>query len=457
MTTTTSAPGPCSLEPSFENCRRVGFGFFYARIDGQTVYVNDLLGDKQQIYQVFIPLTGLPGIQSTLSGQPLTSAEIFQTAQARGILGQRAIQRDDLAVHGIHPSPGYPLRVGFRLAEDTVNPYSQQGSLEVQREISGYALSVGYNYNRGIHIIRPLDLNVYQAGANEAADRSWVHNPLILQDNVYGSWARSYYHAMIVQLKKRFSRGFTVSAHHTWSKHIDENTDYNSSFEPHVQWDARGELALSHFHRKHRFVAHAVAQSPWKTTSGQGFGKNLLADFTLSGIMLARSGAPFNLNAGFDTIGDRHNDTHRPWGLGRNVGVGPSYLGLDMRLARTFTLSERMSVETIGEMFNILNKTFQGGERGRRQCVARRSASQAGRPSRASHRAFLICVCLRPATVSVHSAPLVLARAARRRPFRRHGGWQFQSGTRWDRVSSAITRTIRRPMTRNNSITRSDL
>ncbi|MCY4594708.1 MAG: carboxypeptidase regulatory-like domain-containing protein [Bryobacterales bacterium] len=348
--------------PDSKTVVRGGFGFFYARIDGQTVYVNDLLGDKQQIYQVFIPLTGLPGIQSTLSGQPLTSAEIFQTAQARGILGQRAIQRDDLAVHGIHPSPGYPLRVGFRLAEDTVNPYSQQGSLEVQREISGYALSVGYNYNRGIHIIRPLDLNVYQAGANEAG-RPIVgfHNPLILQDNVYGSWARSYYHAMIAQLKKRFSRGFTVSAHHTWSKHIDENTDYNSSFEPHVQWDARGELALSHFHRKHRFVAHAVAQSPWKTTSGQGFGKNLLADFTLSGIMLARSGAPFNLNAGFDTIGDRHNDTHRPWGLGRNVGVGPSYLGLDMRLARTFTLSERMSVETIGEMFNILNKTnFRG-------------------------------------------------------------------------------------------------
>ncbi len=348
--------------PDTKTVVRGAFGIFHSRIDGQTAYVNDLLGDKQQIYQVFIPLTGAPGIQSALTGGPLTSAEIYQTLQARGVLGQRGITPADLAIHGIDPGPGYPLRIGFRLAQDTVNPYSQQGSFEIQRQIGSYALSAGYNYNRGIHLIRPLDLNIYQAGTNEAG-RPIVgfHNPLILQDNVYGSWGRSYYHAMIVQLKKRFSRGFTISAHHTWSKHIDENTDYNSSYEPHLQWDARNELALSHFHRSHRFVAHAVTQSPLKAGKGRGFGHNLLADFTLSGIIIARSGAPFNLNAGFDTIGDRHNDTHRPWGLGRNVGRGPSFFGIDMRLARSFSLTESLSLQAIGEAFNILNKTnFRG-------------------------------------------------------------------------------------------------
>ncbi len=77
--------------------------------------------------------------------------------------------------------------------------------------------------------------------------------------------------------------------------------------------------------------------------------------------MLARAGAPFNLNAGFDTIGDRHTDTHRPWGVGRNVGIGPSFFGLDMRLSRSFTVNERLSIQAIGEMFNMLNKTnFKG-------------------------------------------------------------------------------------------------
>ena len=348
--------------PDAKTVVRGGFGFFYARIEGQISYINDLLGEKQQIFQVFVPLTGLTGIRSPLTGGPVTSAEIFQTLQARGILGQREIRREDLLAHGIDAGPGYPLRVGFRLAEDTVNPYSQQGSFEIQRQVGEYTLSASYNYNRGLHIIRPLDVNVFQAGTNEAG-RPIVgfRNPLMLQDNVYGSWGRSYYHAMIVQVQKRFSRGFTLSAHHTWSKTIDENTDYNSAFEPHLQWDARNELALSDFHRAHRFVAHAVMQSPWKAEPGRGFGHNLLADFTLSGIVVARSGAPFNLNAGVDTIGDRHSDTHRPWGLGRNVGRGPSYFGFDLRLARSFTLREGVSLQAIGEAFNVLNHTnFRG-------------------------------------------------------------------------------------------------
>ena len=345
--------------PNPKTVVRGGYGFYYSRIDGQIAYINELLGDNEQIFQLFIPLTGFPNILSGLTGQPLTSAEIYQTLQARGVIGQRAIVPDDLLVHGIQPSRGYPLRVGFRVVEDFVNPYSQQGSFEVQRQVGGYALSVGYNYNRGVHLVRPLDLNIFQAGTDEATGLPipGFHNPLILQDNAYGSWGRSYYHAMIVQLKKRFSDGFTISAHHTWSKTIDENTDYNSSFQPHLQWDARNELALSHFHRGHRFVANAVAQSPWKAAKGRGFGHNLLADFTLSGILLARSGAPFNLNSGFDTIGDRHTDTHRPFGLGRNVGTGPSFFGLDLRLTRTFALSDTLDMQVIAEGFNILNKT----------------------------------------------------------------------------------------------------
>ena len=348
--------------PDSKTVIRGGYGIYYARIDGQISFVNDLLGAKAQIYQVFIPLTGVGGIRSTLTGEPLTSAEIYQTQKARGVIGTRAITPEDLAIHGISPSAGYPLRVGFRVAEDTVNPYAQQGSFELQRDVGGYLLSAAYNYNRGVHIIRPLDLNVYEAGTNEQG-RPIVgfHNPLILQDNVYGSWGRSYYHALIMQLQRRFAQIFTLSAHHTWSKAIDEATDYNSSYEPHLQWDARGELALSAFHRGHRFVANAVVQSPWKAGKGRGFGHNFLSDFTFSGVLVARSFAPFNLENGIDSVGDRHTDTHRPWGLGRNVGIGPAFFGMDIRLTRSFALSERVNLQVVGEAFNLLNRTnFRG-------------------------------------------------------------------------------------------------
>ena len=338
---------------------RGGFGIYYSRIEGHIGFVNDLLGEKHQINQVFIPLTGLAGINSALTGDRLTSAEIYQTLQARGVLGQRAILPEDLAPHGIVPGPGYPLRIGFRVAKDVVNPYSLQGSFEIQREVAGYAVSAAYNFNRGLHLIRPLDLNIYDTGADPATGRPvpGFHNPLIFQDNVYGSWGTSDYHALIVQLEKRFSDGFSISAHHTWSKAMDEATDYNSSYEPHIPWDARNERALSAYHRGRRFVANVVAQSPWEAARGRGFGHNLLADFTLSGIVAANSFAPFNLITGFDSLGDRHTDTHRPWGLGRNAGKGPDFFSVDMRLARTVPLSKTVNLQVIGEAFNLLNRT----------------------------------------------------------------------------------------------------
>ncbi len=344
--------------PGTKTVIRGGFGIYYSRIDGQITYVNDLLGDTPQINQMFIPITGAPGVNSSLTGQPVTSAEIYQSVRQRGVLSERPIQREDLLLHGIEPGPGYPLRIGFRVQDDVVNPYSTQSSFEIQREVGGYSLSAAYNFNRGVHIIRPLDPNVFEAGTrDDGRPIPGFRNPLIFQDNVYGSWGRSFYHAMIVQLKKRFSEGFALTAHHTWSKAIDENTDYNSSYEPHIPWDARNELALSHFHRGHRFVANAVGQSPWKAAKGRGFGHNLLSDFTMSGIMVARSFAPFNLNTGFDSFGDRHTDTHRPWGLGRNVGIGPAFFGIDLRLTRSFSLSERVSLRVVAEAFNVLNKT----------------------------------------------------------------------------------------------------
>ena len=350
--------GGFAWSPGAKTVIRGGFGIYYSRIDGQITYVNDLLGTAPQINQMFIPLTGAPGVVSSLTGEPVTSAQVFGSVRQRGILGQRGIVREDLESIGIEPGPGYPLRIGFRVVDDVVNPYSTQSSFEIQRQLGGYLLSAAYNFNRGVHLMRPLDLNVFQAGTREdGRPVAGFLDPLIFQDNAYGSWGRSFYHALIVQLKKRFSRGFTLTAHHTWSKTIDENTDYNSSYEPHIPWDARNELALSHFHRGHRFVANAVAQTPWKAARGQGFGKNLVSDFTLSGIMVARSFAPFNLNTGFDSFGDRHTDTHRPWGLGRNVGIGPAFFGVDLRLTRSFPLSERVSLSVVTEVFNVLNKT----------------------------------------------------------------------------------------------------
>ncbi len=138
---------------------------------------------------------------------------------------------------------------------------------------------------------------------------------------------------------------------------MDEMTDYNSSFQPHLQWDARAEMALSSYHRGHRFVVRTLGKLPWKAGRGRGFGHNVFGDLTVSGILSARSFAPFNLNAGHDNVGDRHTDTHRPWGLGRNVGIGPNFFSIDMRVKRRVTFAEEKSVDIVVEAFNLLNRT----------------------------------------------------------------------------------------------------
>ena len=345
--------------PGAKTVLRGGYGIFHARINRQMTHINDLFReDVQQIFQVYVPFSGVQGMTSALTGQPLTSAEIYQSLIERGTLGKRPIGAEDLAVLGLVPTRGLPFRVGFEVADDIVNPYAQQASLEIQRDVGGYALSVGYNFNRGVHVIRSIDVNVYRAGTN-AQGRPIVgfHRPDLLQDNVYGSWANSFYHALLLQLEKRFSKSLTISAHHTWSKAIDENTDFNSAFEPHLQWDAAAERALSSFHRGHRFVLRTIGTLPWKAGRGKGFRNNLFGDLTLSGIVTKRSFAPFNLNAGYDNVGDRHTSTHRPWGVGRNVGIGPDFFTVDMRVKRRFSLFEDRTLDVVIEGFNMFHRT----------------------------------------------------------------------------------------------------
>ena len=155
---------------------------------------------------------------------------------------------------------------------------------------------------------------------------------------------------MTFQATRQFSSHFSLNAHYTFSKAIDEVTDFNSDFEPQDQLNARADRGLSSFDQRHRFVFSGLIASPAKNV--------VLRDFTLSPILDANSGRPFNLLTGFDNFGDRHATNHRPFGAGRNIGHGPGYFSADMRLARRFPFADgRHDVEFTAEGFNLLNRT----------------------------------------------------------------------------------------------------
>ena len=338
---------------------RGGYGLYYSQINLQVANVAETLAGKQ-IAQTFVQITALPGLNNPKTGKPLTSADVYQTLLAQGVIGRRSITREDLLQFGLQPSTTAPGSVIFGIVPDFVNPYAHQASLEIERALGGWALSVGYNFNRAAHLVRILDRNLYYTAPRADGTPTFgFYDPLIMQKNIFESTANSFYHALVLQASRRFTRHVAFNAHYTWSKAIDEVTDFNTDFQPHDQLNARAERALSSFHQRARFVLNAVFESPLQPGRGKGVVNNLLGGFTFSPIMVAASGRPFNVLTGVDNLGDHHSTTHRPLRAGRNIGQGPGYFTLDSRLSRRFGLgrNERRSLQFIAEGFNLLNRT----------------------------------------------------------------------------------------------------
>lgn len=385
---------------------RGGYGIFYSQIYGQIPDVVQTLGvvDSpgrpvtdlatcsaspsacfRQIAQIFVPLTGAPGAPS------LTSATIFQTLFAQGKVqcttpaagADACITPADLAQFGIavtHTGPIPPLTALFSGQPNYRNPYAQQVELGIEREIArGWSVSANYVYVHTIGLPVAVDLNNLEilnlpmaqqfvpAGPAGIPIRQWgasnpncaganiancFVNPSLLQNNQYSSAGTAIYHGAIFELGKRFGNHFGLTGSYTYSKAIDEVTDFNSDFGPVDQADLASERGQSAFDQRHKVVLAAILESPWKN--------RVLSGFQVSPIVRYNSSHPFNLLAGTNVNNDRHSTNDRPPGAGRNTGVGPDYVTFDMRLSRQLKLTEEASVHLIAEGFNIFNRTNFG-------------------------------------------------------------------------------------------------
>lgn len=306
-----------------------------------------------------------------------TSFAVYQTLLARGVLGTRPIALSDItgAPLNLNPRPGAPLEVRFRLGDNYRNPTSYQASLGVQRDLgAGLSLELSYLFVRGLHISRNRDINQFKATGpvnplNPAGGPTFIRfptaaqtaagltsdfrNPLRLQDNIYETTANSFYHGFTAQVQKRFANSFSLNAHYTLSKAIDEVTDYNSDFSAQNPLNIGLDRALSSFDQRHRFVASGVFQSKAENL--------LLKDWSVAPIFVAQSGRPFNLLLGFDGNADGRSQSDRPGQAGRNTGRGEAFYSFDMRFARRFLVKESRFLEFTFEAFNLFNRTnFQG-------------------------------------------------------------------------------------------------
>jgi hypothetical protein len=328
---------------------RGGYGIFYSPIYFQIDYVVNALGVVDGRRQI-------PQVLTTIQTQgPAAANNIFTTLRRQGVITvprpSRRIEPSDLTQFGITVSqtgPIPPFSVIFEASPDYANPYSQQATIGIERQLgSDVAVSVSGIYTRTLKIGRARDINLLPAPVDPRLGiRVWrpqdFINPLLFQRNVYESTARAFYAGGIIEVRKRFSRRLSVAGNYTFSKATDEVTDYNSDFQPYDQTDLRAERALSAFDQRHKLVLYGVIQTP--------------GAFQLAPIFRANSSRPFNLLAGVDVNQDRHATTDRPIGAGRNTCRGPSFYTFDLRLAKRILLNnERRYVELTAEGFNLTN------------------------------------------------------------------------------------------------------
>ncbi|MBI4455177.1 MAG: TonB-dependent receptor [Acidobacteria bacterium] len=328
---------------------RGGYGIYYSSFYNAIAFVGQVLSG--QISQVFVPLTGLPGTAAT-------SATVFADFSRNGPL-----TADRLRVLGL--PPGRTPSIILPQADNMKTPYSHQASLGIERELlPDLAVAIGYNLNRGLHLIRSRDINVRQIGPNKFTLPGL--DPRSVQINQIETTGRSIYHGLTISGRKRFSHNHAYQISYSYGKAIDDATDFITPLQANNQHDLRSERSLSAFDERHRLVVSAVLVS--KMESDNRFAKNFFSDWTLSPIFTYAGGKPFNLLVGFDANGDTHDETDRPslpngQIAGRNTGRGPNFVSVDLRLARKINLQPdgKMNVEVIAEAFNLFNRVNFSG------------------------------------------------------------------------------------------------
>jgi len=197
------------------------------------------------------------------------------------------------------------------------------------------------------------------------------------------------YHGMELEAQKRFSKGVSFTTGYTWARTIDNGGIYETNLNP---YDTVHNKALSAFHREHRYFLAGVLEIP--VGRGRAFGSNLnraldavVGGWQLSSFLVLETGNPIsvttsgdNLNTGgnYLQVPDRIAEPNLPSGdrtrsrffnteafvrpalyqlgnAGRRILVGPGTRNLDLSFVKQFTVTERISLQLRGELFNATN------------------------------------------------------------------------------------------------------
>ena len=281
----------------------------------------------------------------------------------------------------------------FNMQQPTVYKYS----FGVQREIvRGTSLEAGFDGLRGVHLMRVIMANMPVAQNQDG--RIFIPQTAPLVNPGFGrirpkqSDGTSTYYAGRLQLTERLSRGLQLRASYSYSKALDDGSNWAGSTEwtnspGQARYLSLKDKGPSAFDIRNAFTANFTYDLPGAQLAGAE-GK-LLGGWQTSGILSLQNGTPFTVTSGAlpswmasgfvgdfpDVIAGAHvkYNTRDPnhyfdpasafllpaagivGNAGRDILVSPGIASLNAVLVKKTRFRENLNLEFRAEFYNILN------------------------------------------------------------------------------------------------------
>jgi len=228
------------------------------------------------------------------------------------------------------PAPPFDRTSGLSVRPiqwDIETPRVQVWNLNLQREVfANTSVMVGYAGSRGQHLLRSSDVNTAQpvSGADgrpffppgaPRVNTAWTTIELKSSDG------DSWYRALLLEARRRWSNGFMMQSSYTWAKSEDttqastffsDATNGTTSAFPEFIPDYN--KGLSDFHAEHNWVLNFSYALPFARGLSGAAGA-VLDGWRVSGIVNMRSGSPL-------TVFVQNNRSRSQWQPSLGPGIG---------------------------------------------------------------------------------------------------------------------------------------
>lgn len=293
-------------------------------------------------------------------------------------------------------------------------PYTQQWSFDVQQQLKGLVVMVGYYGSKGTHLLGLQDMNTIPLGQAAAAGLLNANGQITAAENGRLNAIRPFrgyqyvngvatdynsnYHSLQIGAQKNITTGSSVRLAYTWSKVItDSPTDRSTA--PQYVYCRACERSRATYDRTQVLTISYYYRLPFAKGTQNPVKKWLVQGWQASGISTFATGLPLRVTssygvdwAGIGTLGgsvapirtdmlrDPHagaprdrfqwfnTDAFQPVPLGETrLGnapatsvIGPGYAIWNISMFKNFRVSERWSAQFRAESFNTFNHVNWG-------------------------------------------------------------------------------------------------